>query len=166
MAIEFAAKNFSVQTTKAVNNVDSSTARLFVVAREFRSFISHRCGKTNSVSLYQRVSLSLDVVSQYQRATSNIFRNYSTQSYTVDNLENILDNPKFDRNKQTAIYSYGFTQTVYQPSVRGIVEAYLENGDFNFVLVNYNSIFAYNVLVRRRHSLLKLQHCLVFLVER
>ncbi|CRK93118.1 CLUMA_CG006613, isoform A [Clunio marinus] len=72
--------------------------------------------------------------------------NYSTQSYTVDNLYTILQNPKFDRQKQTAIYSYGFTQTVYQPSVRKIVEAYLANSDFNFILVNYNSILAYNII--------------------
>lgn len=78
-----------------------------------------------------------------------IFSNYSTQTYTVDNLQMILEHPKFDRRKQTAIYSYGFTQTVYQPSVREIVDAYLENGDFNFLLVNYQSILAYNVLVRR-----------------
>lgn len=75
-------------------------------------------------------------------------RNYLTQSYAVDNLETILDNPKFDRQKRTVIYSYGFSQTVYQQSVREIVDAYLENGEFNFVLVNYRSILAYNVLVR------------------
>lgn len=79
---------------------------------------------------------------------SCIFRNYTTDSFLVDNLENILDDPKFDREKTTAIYSYGFVQTVYQPSVREIVDAYLVNGDYNFVLVNYNSILAYNLLVR------------------
>lgn len=82
--------------------------------------------------------------------TSTNFRNYATQSYTVGNLEEILDNPKFDRNKPTAIYSYGFMQTVNHPSVRDIVDAYLENKDFNFLLVNYNSILMYNVLVRLR----------------
>lgn len=65
----------------------------------------------------------------------------------MDNFETILDNPQFDRRKQTVIYSYGFTQTVYQQSVREIVDAYLTNGDFNFVLVNYNSILAYTVFV-------------------
>lgn len=60
----------------------------------------------------------------------------------------ILENPKFDRNKPTAIYSYGFVQTINQPSVREIVEAYLDNGDFNFVLINYNSILNYVALVR------------------
>ena len=70
-----------------------------------------------------------------------------TQSYAVNNFETILDNSKFDRQKRTVIYSYGFSQTVYQQSVREIVDAYLENGEFNFVLVNYRSILAYNVLV-------------------
>lgn len=74
-------------------------------------------------------------------------RNFQTKSYDVDNLETIVENPNFDRQKPTVIYSYGFTQTVYQPSVREIVDAYLENGEFNFVLVNYRSILAYNVLV-------------------
>ena len=66
----------------------------------------------------------------------------------MDNFDKILENPKFNQQKQTVIYSYGFTQTVNQPSVREIVDAYLENGDFNFVLVNYNSILAYNLIVR------------------
>lgn len=77
-----------------------------------------------------------------------ICSNYSTQSYTVDNFDKILQNPNFNRQKPTAIYSYGFTQTINQPSVREVVDAYLDNGDFNFVLVNYNSILNYNVLVR------------------
>lgn len=94
------------------------------------------------------------------------FRNYSTQSFTVADFEEILNYQKFDRNKQTAIYSYGFTQTVNQPSVRGIVDAYLENGDFNFVLVNYNSILAYTVLVRRHQITISLNFTInVFLVE-
>lgn len=82
-----------------------------------------------------------------------ICSNYSTQSYTVDNLEAILDNPKFDRRKRTAIYSYGFVQTISQSSVREIVDAYLQNGDFNFLLVNYQSILAYNVLVSRHGTI-------------
>lgn len=81
----------------------------------------------------------------------SLFRNYSVQSFTVDNLEEILQDPKFDQNKPTAVYSYGFTQTVYQPSVRNIVDAYLENGDFNLLLINYNSILAYTVLVSWRN---------------
>lgn len=60
-----------------------------------------------------------------------------------------MENPNFDRSKRTAIYSYGFTQTIFQPSVREIVDAYLANGDFNFIIVNYNSILAYNAFVRR-----------------
>lgn len=74
-------------------------------------------------------------------------RNYSTESYTVDDFDEILAHPDFDFQKTTAIYSYGFSQTVNQPSVRDIVDAYLESNEFNFVLINYNSILAYNVLV-------------------
>lgn len=80
------------------------------------------------------------------------FSDYSTQAYTADNLETILENPNFDRRKRTTIYSYGFTQTISQPSVREIVDAYLMNGNFNFILVNYNSILAYTLFV----SLLRL----------
>jgi hypothetical protein len=68
-------------------------------------------------------------------------------------LVNILSNPKFDRSKRTAIYSYGFTQTVSQSSVREIVDAYLANGEFNFILVNYNSILAYTLFVSSRDNL-------------
>jgi hypothetical protein len=59
------------------------------------------------------------------------------------------------------IYSYGFTQTIFQPSVREIVDAYLENGEFNFVLVNYRSILAYNVLVRFADVVLNLVNNLI-----
>jgi hypothetical protein len=87
-----------------------------------------------------------EIVKNYQRRV--YCSNFKTQSYDVNNLERILENPNFDRRKRTAIYSYGFTQTVYQPSVREVVDAYQQNGEFNFLLVNYRSILAYNVLVR------------------
>lgn len=65
----------------------------------------------------------------------------------MHNLHKILDHPNFDHEKVTAIYNYGFTQTANQPSVRKIVDAYLTNGDFNFLLVNYDSILDYTLFV-------------------
>lgn len=116
-------------------------------------------GRSSGVRNLIQFEFITEWVSLFRKLTSLFtrlfvcFSKYSTQSYSVENFQQILENPKFDRQKPTAIYSYGFTQTINQPAVREMVDAYLENGRFNFVLVNYNSILTYNILVSSLTSL-------------
>lgn len=69
------------------------------------------------------------------------------QTYTTDDFHTVLNNPNFNRIKTTTIYSVGFAQTSSSPSVNDVVDAYLQNGKFNFMLVNVN-FFQWNVIVR------------------
>lgn len=98
--------------------------------------------------LFVLVHLSLSTNNGGDTLTFEFHTSRSHKStYTVQNLEKIFENPNFDRNKRTVIYNYGFLQTVQQPDVRRIIDAYLQNGNFNFIIVNYNSILNYTVLV-------------------
>lgn len=74
-------------------------------------------------------------------------RNHTTQYYKLQNFQEILKHKKFDADKVLVLYFYGFLQTPYQSSVREIVDAYVENGNFNFVLVNYESLFVNTIFV-------------------
>jgi hypothetical protein len=69
-------------------------------------------------------------------------------AYPADNFEKVLAHEHFDKSKPTAIYAYGFTQTISQPSVRDVVDAYLKNKNFNFLIINLDQIFDYTLFVR------------------
>lgn len=75
------------------------------------------------------------------------FSNYTTQFYKVENFHEILKHESFDVEKITTLYLYGFLQTPYQSSVREIVDAYMENGEYNFVLMNYDSPLVNSIFV-------------------
>ena len=54
--------------------------------------------------------------------------------------------------KKTVLYNYGFSQGANQAPVREVVDAYYENGNFNFILVNYNSILTNTVFVSIKNN--------------
>lgn len=76
-----------------------------------------------------------------------IFSHHEAKAYALDEFYSVLSNPNFNRDKTTTIYSYGFTQTLFNPSVREVVDAYLFNGNFNLMVISCDNVFAYNVLV-------------------
>lgn len=78
--------------------------------------------------------------------------NYSGQTYSVHDLHTILNDVNFDENKITVLYNYGFTQGANQPAVREVVDAYYQNGNFNFILVNYYSILINTVFVSSNNN--------------
>lgn len=77
------------------------------------------------------------------------YRNYTGHAYSAENLPKILENENFDQQKITTIYSYGFTQTPFVSSVRAVVDAYLQNGNYNFMVISCDSIIAYSVFVSK-----------------
>lgn len=78
--------------------------------------------------------------------------NYSGQTYNVHDLHTILNDVNFDENKITVLYNYGFSQGANQASVREVVDAYYQNGNFNFILVNYYSILTNTVFVSLKNN--------------
>ena len=74
-------------------------------------------------------------------------RNYEGKAYQIEDFHTILNHESFNRERATTIYSYGFTQTLFNPSVRDVVDAYLFNGDFNFMVISCDKGFAYNIFV-------------------
>lgn len=75
------------------------------------------------------------------------YRQYDGQSYATEKISDVLQNSNFDRNKPTAIYCYGFAETLNFPSVRGVVDAYQQNRNFNFMVISSDSLLTYTVFV-------------------
>jgi hypothetical protein len=73
-------------------------------------------------------------------------RSDGTTSYDQTNFYQILDNPAFNATKKTVIYSYGFTQTIGQSDVQKVINAYLVNNEYNFVVATY-PLLSYTVIV-------------------
>ncbi|KAG5682563.1 hypothetical protein PVAND_011908 [Polypedilum vanderplanki] len=97
-----------------------------------------------SYILFFIASINCGSVRDFTKVTL-INRGYKGQAYKPRDLNKVLDHPDFDRKKPTIIYSYGFTETQFQPSVRNVIDAYLENNGFNFMIISCDSIIDYTI---------------------
>jgi len=77
----------------------------------------------------------------------SISRGYEGHTLYAENLHHLLEEKNFDKEKVTAIYTYGFLETPFMPSVRAVLDAYLKDENHNFMIVHCDSIFLYNVFV-------------------
>lgn len=68
------------------------------------------------------------------------------QSYTVNNLYTLLEHANFNESKQTVFYFYGLTQFMNSTEVVQIRNAYLSNGEYNFILVDLPVDYIFQVL--------------------
>lgn len=82
---------------------------------------------------FQNLNQNLKFILQF-------FSPSQVQVYNVNNFHEILNHPSFSTDRNTVIYHYGFTQTPETQSVIEVIEAYLNFGNVNFVLVNYDSV--------------------------
>lgn len=69
-------------------------------------------------------------------------------TYTISNIKSLLTHVNFDKAKQTVFYFYGLTHTPATPEVVGIRNAYLSNGEYNFVLYDL-SVRLYQLAVKK-----------------
>lgn len=69
-------------------------------------------------------------------------------NYNDKNLTSILTNPSFNNSRATILYFYGSLQTPSTDTVVSLKDAYLLNGDYNFVLFDSDASF-YNFIVSR-----------------
>jgi len=66
-------------------------------------------------------------------------------TYSTANLTDIFTNPNFNRQRVTALYMYGFQQGINTPSVVDVRNAYIQNGNQNFLLMDCDG--AYTAIV-------------------
>lgn len=59
------------------------------------------------------------------------------QYFTLDETQLILQHPKYDPNKKTLLYCYGYTETFRSKSTITVVQAYIKRGDHNIIVLDW-----------------------------
>lgn len=77
--------------------------------------------------------------------------------YSISNLNSLLTNANFDNAKKTVFYFYGLTQKPATAEVVDIRNAYVSNGEYNFVLFNLTTI-QYVMPVSKPRNYISLLH--------
>lgn len=67
------------------------------------------------------------------------------QPYTVNSLYTVLENANFKDDAKTVIYFYGLTQNLNSSDVVDMRNAYVSNGDSNFILFHLPLDYAIQV---------------------
>lgn len=67
------------------------------------------------------------------------------QAYTVNDLYTVMDNANFKDEAQTVFYFYGLTQNMNSSEVVDMRNAYVSNGDLNFILFDLPVDYAIQV---------------------
>ncbi|CAO1406886.1 unnamed protein product [Diamesa hyperborea] len=63
-------------------------------------------------------------------------RGTTNQNYNVNNFATVLTNANFNATKKTVLWLYGLTQLPSSSAVKLVVDAYQQNGNYNFILVS------------------------------
>lgn len=58
----------------------------------------------------------------------------------MENAINIVSHPGFDASKKTVLYIHGYLETQANESISVIVNAYLERGDHNIILLDWSEL--------------------------
>lgn len=62
-----------------------------------------------------------------------------TNTYGINNLKYILDDPNFDIQKTTTLYVHGYEEKQEDESIQLITTSYLERGNHNIVTLNWTA---------------------------
>ncbi|CAD7079399.1 unnamed protein product [Hermetia illucens] len=62
-----------------------------------------------------------------------------TNTYGINNLKYILDDPNFDIQKTTTLYVHGYEEKQEDESIKLITTSYLERGNHNIVTLNWTA---------------------------
>lgn len=61
---------------------------------------------------------------------------YTSHDLTI--AENVVNNPGFDLTRTTMIYIHGWNQSPYSPGSQEIVNAYISNGRYNILVLDWS----------------------------
>ncbi|KAJ6642191.1 Phospholipase A1 [Pseudolycoriella hygida] len=62
--------------------------------------------------------------------------------YDLDNAVSVNSHPKYDSTKPTMLYSHGYIESVESDTVQAIVKAYITNGRYNILAVDWRQLAA------------------------
>ncbi|XP_055842957.1 uncharacterized protein LOC129909839 [Episyrphus balteatus] len=77
------------------------------------------------------------------------------QYYDLDNTAAILNHPKFTMRRPTTAYMYGYYSSLQRPSAHLLVNAYLNNNSFNFLVIDWEQAGS-GTYIQAQRNLLKL----------
>lgn len=60
--------------------------------------------------------------------------------YDLDKAAAVLAHPSFNATEPIMLYSHGYVENAESPSVRAIVEAYIENGNYNILIIDWRKL--------------------------
>ena len=60
--------------------------------------------------------------------------------YELDDANEILTHPKFNANRNTVLYIHGFVESPASPTVRLIIDAYINPGTHNILVLDWSSL--------------------------
>lgn len=63
-----------------------------------------------------------------------------SQEFQIENGVDILRNPAFDPAKKTVLYIHGYLETQANESINVVVNAYLQRGDHNIILLDWSDL--------------------------
>lgn len=96
------------------------------------------CGSIFTSGIKQRFRVKL-LLKVYQLFSGGV------QAYTVNDLYTVMDNANFKDEAQTVFYFYGLTQNMNSSEVVDMRNAYVSNGDLNFILFDLPVDYAIQV---------------------
>lgn len=66
-------------------------------------------------------------------------------SYDLDKAAEVMGHPSFNTTKKLVLYSHGFVEDVEFETTRTIVDAYIQNGNYNILVIDWRDL-AFNII--------------------
>ena len=61
------------------------------------------------------------------------------KTFALENTSSLLNQEKFDKNRPTMLYGYGYTEKYTSQSTQTIVKSYITRGDHNIMVVEWSN---------------------------
>lgn len=74
----------------------------------------------------------------FTQCSSNTYDSHI--SYDLDKAAAIMHHPSFNMTKKLMLYSHGFIEYVESNTVRAIVDAYIKNGNYNILIIDWRDL--------------------------
>lgn len=89
-----------------------------------------------------------------------IFRksNDSVKLITLKDTKKLLHHSRYDRDRPTKIYCYGYTENFMSPGTQAIVDSYLERGDHNIIVIEWSSYNDGNYIIEAIPNMKRISH--------
>ncbi|CRL01708.1 CLUMA_CG014924, isoform A [Clunio marinus] len=86
-------------------------------------------------------ALNIGIVEEFKELRFRFINGPDTKSFEdfqMNEAEKLLNHLKYDNNKPTVVYVYGFTEKYKSKSTQTLVESYIERGDHNILVVEWS----------------------------